>query len=177
MGVAAACTFLACAFAPAGLADGLKPDPSPGTGGLGPDSATTPAPAPTQKAPTRPAVRATPPTIVRSTPAPAPTIVTRTVVVPVPAAPAPARPAATKPKPAQPKRAAKPAPKPKPKPHVSKPHRVLPFGVRVAVAGANTTVNAASLALPAAFAFVALVGASGGFLAFVYRLRRELAQV
>ena len=174
IGVVAACALLMCAFAPGAFADGLKPDPSPATGGLGPDSAATPAPATpaTRTAPKpKPVVRATPST-------PVAPVVTRTVVVPAPAAPAPAAVTRIAPKP-KPKvaRVAKPKPKPKPKPHVSRPHRVLPFGVRAAVAGANKTVTAASLALPAALAFVALIAASSGFLRLVVRLRREMTQI
>jgi len=171
IGVVAACALLMCAFAPGAFADGLKPDPSPAAGGLGPDSASTPAPAPaTRTAPKpKPVVRAAPST-------PVAPVVTRTVVVPAPAAPPPAPVTRVAPK-AKPKVAHVTKPKPKPKPHVSRPHRVLPFGLRSAVAGANTTVRAASLALPAALAFVALLGACGAFLALVYRLRQEFAQV
>jgi hypothetical protein len=173
----AACVVLAFALAPAALADDLKPDPSPASGGLAPDSAASPVPAPAQRTapapPPKPVVRATPRTA-RVAP-----VVTRTVVMPVPAASAPVTRVA--PKPAQPKpkpaRVVKPKPKPNPKPRVSRPHRVLPFGMRVTVAGPNTTVGAASLALPAAFAFVALLAASGGFLALIYRLRQGLVQV
>jgi hypothetical protein len=167
-GVVSACVLLACVFAPGAFADGLKPDPSPAAGGLGPDSAATPTRAPVQRTTPKPVVRAT-----HSTPV-AP-VVTRTVVVPVPAAPAPAAVTRVAPKPAQPKAKPARAAKPKPKPRASRPHRVLPLGVRAAVAGANTTVSAAQLALPAALAFVALVAASSGFLSLVVRLRRELA--
>jgi hypothetical protein len=168
IGVLAACAVLACAFAPAGLADGLKPDPSPAPGGLAPDSASTPAPA--KRTTPKPVARATPSTAVAP-------VLTRTVVVQAPAAPAPTPVTRAAPKPSPPKPKVVRAAEPKAKPHVSLPRRVLPFGFRFAAAGANTTVSAASLALPAALAFVAFVGASAGFLALVYRLRREFAQV
>jgi len=172
IGVVAACALLMCAFAPGAFADGLKPDPSPAGGGIAPDSAATPAPAPTAPKRTAPAARP----VVRATPStPVAPVVTRTVVVQVPAAPASVTRAAPKPAQPKPKVARVTKAKPKPKPRASRPHRVLPFGFRSAVAGANTTVTAASLALPAALAFVMLVAASTGFLSLVVRLRRDLA--
>jgi len=121
-----------------------------------------------QHAKPKPVVRATPST-------PVAPVVTRTVVVPAPAAPARAPVTRAASKPVQPKPKVARVAKPKPKPRESRPHRVLPFGFRFAAAGANTTVSAASLALPAAHAFVALIAASTGFLSLVVRLRRDLA--
>jgi hypothetical protein len=175
IGVVAACALLMCAFAPGAFADGLKPDPSPESGGLGPDSAATPAPAPAKRTAPKPVVRATPST-------PVAPIVTRTVVVQTPAAPAPAPVTRAATTPAQPKAKPKPAKRrpavakhAAPKVHHAKRATPISFGVRFTLPSTNAIRRGAPLALPAALGFLALVCASGSFVAFALKLRRGLA--